>query len=117
MELKTKVAQIFRKWADKLDPAAVEVLEEDYRVMSPHFLSVPHEIQTLMVKREILTSYIERYGKEFNIDKRMKEEVADLIAKDLLSHNSIKFTIKEKYGIVEYIGEVNFIQLNDDNII
>ena len=70
-----------------------------------------------MVKREILASYIERYGKEFDIDKRIKEEVADLIAKDLLSHDSIEFTIKEKYGIVEYIGEVNFIQLNNDNII
>lgn len=116
MKLKTKVAQIFRKWADKLDPPA-EVLEMDYRVMSPHFLSVPHEIQTLMVKREILTSYIERYGKEFDVDKRMKEEVADLIAKELLSHNSIKFTIEEKYSMVEYIGEVNFIQLNNDNII
>lgn len=116
MTLKTKVAQILRKWADKLEPPA-EVQEIDFRVMSPHFLSVPHEIRTLMVKREILTSYIERYGKEFDIDKRMKEEVADLIAKDLLSHNSIKFTIKEKYGMVEYIGEVNFIQLNKDNII
>lgn len=115
MTLKTKIAQILRKWADKLEPP-VEILEANYRVMSPHFLSIPHEIQTLMVKKEILTSYIERYGKEFDVDKRMKEEVADLIAKDLLSHNSIKFTIKEKYGMVEYIGEVNFIQLNNDNI-
>ena len=116
MTLKTKIAQSLRKWADKLEPPT-ETLEVDYRVMSPHFLSVPHEIQTLMVMREILTSYIERYGKEFDIDKRMKEEVADLMAKELLSHNSIKFTIEEKYGMVEYIGVVNFIQLNNDNII
>lgn len=53
MTLKTKIAQILRKWADKLEPPT-ETLEVDYRVMSPHFLSVPHEIQTLMVKREIL---------------------------------------------------------------
>ena len=116
MKLKTKIAQILKKWADKLEPPT-EPMEVDYRAMSPHFLSVPHEIQTLMVKREILTSYIERYGKEFDVDKRMKEEIADLIAKELLSHNSIKFTIEEKYGMVKYIGVVNFIQLNDDNII
>ena len=114
--LKNKIAQILRKWADKLKPP-IETPEVDYRVMSPHFLSVPHEIQTLMVKREILTSDIERYMKNVDIDKRMKETVSDLIAKELLSHGFIKFTIEEKYGIVEYIGVVHFIQLNNDNII
>lgn len=116
MKLKTKIAQILRKWADKLEPP-VEILDADYWVMSPHFLSMPHEIQTLMVKREIMTYELERYGRGFGIDKRMKEEVADLIAKELLSHNSIKFTIEEKYGMVEYVGVVNLIQLTKDNII
>lgn len=114
MTLKTKVAQILRKWADKLEPAEAEVLEPTHSVMSPHLLTVPHEIQTLMVKREISIYDIERFGKEMNIGKRMREEVADLIAKELLSHKSIKFTIEEKYDVVEYIGEVNFIQINND---
>ena len=116
MTLKTKIAKILRKWADKLEPL-IETSEVDYRVMSSYFLSVSHEIQTLMVKREISTSYIKRYEKELDVDKRIKEEVADLMAKELLSNNHIKFTIEEKYGMVEYIGKVNFIQLNDDNIV
>ena len=113
MKLKTKIAEILRKWADKLAPPA-EILELDYRVMSPHFLMVEHEIQTLMVKREIQTSYLERYGEKLDIDKRIKEEIADLIAKELLSHNSIKFTIEEKFGITAYIGEVYIVQINND---
>lgn len=111
MTLKTKIAQILRKWADILEPN--KVLDPTYSVMSPHFLTVEHEIQTLMVKREIMTYELERYGRGFGIDKRMKKEIADLIAKELLSHNSIKFTIEEKYDMVKCIGVVNIVQINN----
>ena len=107
MKLKTKIAQILRGWAEKLNP----ILPYDV-INIPHQKEMTHDIQKVMSQYSI-----PRYVYDQNPDRMNRlvcEDIAYGITKELDANGLIKITIKPTPENMNYIGELYIIDFYKD---
>lgn len=109
MKLKTKIAQILRRWAEKLNPILL------YDVINiPRLKETTHDIQKIMSQHSI-----PRYVYDQNPDRMnrlVREDITSGIARELNSNDIIKITIESTPESVNYIGELYIIDYHKNSI-
>lgn len=109
MKLKTKIAQILRKWAEKLDP----ILPYDV-INIPCLKETTHDIQKIMSQHSIPRYVYDQNPNRMN--RLVREDIASGIARELDANGIIKITIEPTPESVNYIGELYIIDFSKDSI-
>lgn len=106
MAIKAKVAQLLRKWADKLNP------HWDYKELGiPQLKPIQYDVQTLAVAIKYSASMYLHYGNR--IDKYVEDEMADKIGKTLKEKKLIAITFDRGLNEVTYTGTIKVLVPNE----
>ena len=109
MKLKTKIAQILRRWAEKLEP----IFPYDVKHI-PYLKEERHDIQKMMSQHSIPRYVYDRDPNRMN--RLVREDIASGIAKGLDANGLIKIPIEPTPENVNYIGELYIIDFHKDSI-
>lgn len=109
MKLKTKIAQILRRWAEKLEP----IFPCDVKHI-PYLKEERHNIQKMMLRHSIPRYLFDHNPNHMN--RLVREEIAAGVAKKLDANGLIKIMIEPTSESVNYTGELYIIDFYKDSI-
>lgn len=106
MKLKIKIAKLLKSWADKLNP----YYRFDNDMGMVQFKSSQRDMQKLSIQIKYYAKMYMQYGNR--IDKYIKDEMADKIAKAIKDRDLIAITSNRDSHEITYTGEIGVVDLH-----